>query len=124
MLLFVSSSTYAQKSAMAVMNVSVSVISGATISELQSVEIDFEEQQITEGGFALSTPKSVDTLVGNEADVTLTNQFGESITMKADSKLTNREDFQSVDVATQIDPTLTNLRGTYQGLLTTTVEYF
>ncbi len=123
-LLTVSSEVLAQKSATAVMNVSVNVISGSTITDIHAMEIDFDSKEINQGGFEISTPKNVATLINSESTFTLTNQFGESITLESDNSVLEKDDHQSINLGAILAHSETNLRGTYQGNLTTTIAYF
>lgn len=123
-LLLISGSAFAQKSATAVMNVSVTVISGSTISDVQNVNIDFDNQVVTSGGFEIQTSQNIDTAIENDGLVTLTNQFGESITIESDSSLISQNNTQRVNVSAKLDDSIANLRGAYQGTMTTTIAYF
>ena len=123
-LLLISGSALAQKSATAVMNVSVSVISGSTITSIQNVDIDFDNQTVTTGGFEIKTSNNTDTSIINEEFVTLTNQFGESITVESDSSLISYNKTRKVNVGAKLDGQIADLRGTYQGTITTTIAYF
>jgi hypothetical protein len=123
-LLTVSSGVFAQKSATAVMNVSVNVISGSTITDVHEMEIDFDSKEINTGGFALTTPKEVETLINSEPHITLTNQFGETITLESDNSVSENEELQSVNLGAILADSDSNLRGQYQGNLTTTIAYF
>jgi hypothetical protein len=120
----VSSGVFAQKSATAVMNVSVNVISGSTITDVHEMEIDFDSKEINTGGFALTTPKEVETLINSEPHITLTNQFGETITLESDNSVSENEELQSVNLGAILADSDSNLRGQYQGNLTTTIAYF
>lgn len=123
-LFLISGSAFAQKSATAVMNVSVTVISGSTISDVQNVNIDFENQIVTAGGFEINTSKNIDTAIENDELVTLTNEFGESITIEPDSSLISENMTQRVNLSAKLDDSIANLRGAYQGTMTTTIAYF
>lgn len=123
-LLLVSTNILAQKSATAVMNVSVSVISGVTLSEVSTVGINFDDNTISEGGFEITTPKSMDAQIVNQESVVITNEFGESITIGSDSSSTIDNDVRFVTLGADIGQQTANLRGTYQGTLTTTISYF
>ena len=123
-LMLISGSAFAQKSATAVMNVSVTVISGSTISSVQNVDINFDDNTVTTGGFEINTSKNIDTSIENDSFVTLTNEFGESITVESDSSLISDNKTQKVNVGAKIDEDLDDLRGTYQGTITTTIAYF
>jgi hypothetical protein len=123
-LLLVSTNILAQKSATAVMNVSVSVISGVTLSEVSTVDINFDDNTISEGGFEITTPKSMDAQIVNQESVVITNEFGESITIGSDSSSTIDNDVRFVTLGADIGQPTANLRGTYQGTLTTTISYF
>lgn len=123
-LMLISGSAFAQKSATAVMNVSVTVISGSTISSVQNVDINFDDNSVTTGGFEINTSKNIDTSIENDSFVTLTNEFGESITVESDSSLISDNKIQKVNVGAKIDEDLDDLRGTYQGTITTTIAYF
>lgn len=123
-LLTVSSGVFAQKSATAVMNVSVNVISGSTITDVHQMEIDFETNEINSGGFALTTSKDIETLIKSESTFTLTNQFGESITLESNNSVFDNEESQSVNIGAELANSNTELRGQYQGNLTTSIAYF
>ncbi|MBO6535500.1 MAG: hypothetical protein JJ966_04715 [Balneolaceae bacterium] len=123
-LLLVSTNILAQKSATAVMNVSVSVISGVTLSEVSTVDINFDDNTISEGGFEITTPKSMDAQIVNQESVVITNEFGESITIGSDSSSTIDNDVRFVTLGADIGQPTANLRGTYHGTLTTTISYF
>lgn len=86
-LLTVSSGVFAQKSVTAVMNVSVNVISGSTITDIHQMEIDFDSNEINQGGFDITSPKNIETLINSESTFTLTNQFGESITLESNNSV-------------------------------------
>lgn len=123
-LLTVSSGVFAQKSATAVMNVSVTVVSGATISEVQGLEINFDAQEVQSANFSFNTSNQVDTYVASASTFTVTNQYGESITMEADDHIQDQNDVRSVNIGTKFSDTQQDLRGQYQGNLTTTIAYF
>ncbi len=123
-LLAVSSGVFAQKSATAVMNVSVTVISGSTISEVNQMEINFDENEVNTGGFEITTPKNMDTLIDSDNSIVLTNQFGESITIDAQNSIFENDSQQSVNIGAKLDESVAGLRGQYQGNLTTTIAYF
>ena len=123
-LLLLSGSAFAQKSATAVMNVSATVISGSTISDVQNVNIDFNNNTVSSGGFEINTSKNIDTAIENDDLVTLTNEFGESITIEPDSSLISENTTQRVNLSAKLDESLANLRGAYQGTMTTTIAYF
>lgn len=123
-LLTVSSGVFAQKSATAVMNVSVTVVSGATISEVQGLEINFDAQEVQSANFSFNTSNQVDTYVASASTFTVTNQYGESITMEADDHIQDQNDVRSVNIGTKLSDTQQDLRGQYQGNLTTTIAYF
>ena len=123
-LLLLSGSAFAQKSATAVMNVSATVISGSTISDVQNVNIDFNNNTVSSGGFEINTSKNIDTAIENDDLVTLTNEFGESITIEPDSSLISENTTQRVNLSAKLDGSLANLRGAYQGTMTTTIAYF
>ncbi len=123
-LLTVSSGVFAQKSATAVMNVSVTVVSGATISEVQGLEINFDAQEVQSANFSFNTSNHVDTYVASASTFTVTNQYGESITMEADDHIQDQNDIRSVNIGTKLSDTQQDLRGQYQGNLTTTIAYF
>lgn len=107
-LLLVSTNILAQKSATAVMNVSVSVISGVTLSEVSTVDINFDDNTISEGGFEITTPKSMDAQIVNQESVVITNEFGESITIGSDSSSTIDNDVRFVTLGADIgQPTAT-----------------
>ncbi|MBO6794587.1 MAG: hypothetical protein JJ895_11795 [Balneolaceae bacterium] len=123
-LLLVSTNISAQKSATAVMNVSVTVVSGVTLSEVNSVDINFDNNTVTEGGFEITTPKHLDADISNQESVVITNQFGESITINSDSTSSVTDDVHSIKLGANFGSELANLRGTYEGTLTTTITYF
>lgn len=123
-LLFVSTNIFAQKSAIAVMNVSVSVISGSTLTDVQNVDINFNESTINTGGFEITTPNYVDTLIENDPTVTLTNQFGEEITLQSNAEIVATSSTKSIDIGAKLTNLDENLRGNYTGSITTTIAYF
>lgn len=123
-LLTVSSGVLAQKSVTAVMNVSVNVISGSTITDIHQMEIDFDSNEINQGGFDITSPKNIETLINSESTFTLTNQFGESITLESNNSVLEGDDQQSVNIGAILADSDSQLRGQYQGNLTTTIAYF
>lgn len=123
-LLTVSSGVFAQKSVTAVMNVSVNVISGSTITDIHQMEIDFDSNEINQGGFDITSPKNIETLINSESTFTLTNQFGESITLESNNSVLESDDQQSVNIGAILADSDSQLRGQYQGNLTTTIAYF
>ena len=122
--LTVSSGVFAQKSVTAVMNVSVNVISGSTITDIHQMEIDFDSNEINQGGFDITSPKNIETLINSESTFTLTNQFGESITLESNNSVLEGDDQQSVNIGAILADSDSQLRGQYQGNLTTTIAYF
>ncbi|MGB0347380.1 MAG: DUF4402 domain-containing protein, partial [Balneolaceae bacterium] len=114
----------AQKSVTAVMNVSVNVISGSTITDIHQMEIDFDSNEINQGGFDITSPKNIETLINSESTFTLTNQFGESITLESNNSVLEGDDQQSVNIGAILADSDSQLRGQYQGNLTTTIAYF
>lgn len=124
LLLALSGSVVAQKTATAVMNVSVNVVSGTHISDVQNLDIDFDESKVNAGSFQISTPKHVDTSINYDPTITLVNQFGDEITLTSNSELFAKANTYQVQVGANIDSQIKGLRGTYTGTITTTVAYF
>ena len=114
----------AQKTATAVMNVSVTVISGTQVSDIHNLDINFDEHTVEAGSFEITTAKNVETSIQNEPTITLTNQFGDEITVESDSTLLTDSNTHKVNVGAKLDPGFTNLRGMYSGTITTTIAYF
>lgn len=123
-LLIVSSGVLAQKSATAVMNVSVNVISGSTITDLHQMEINFDSNEINNGGFAITSSKGIETLINSDPTFTLTNQFGETITLASNNTILEGNEQQSINLGAVLADSKIDLRGQYQGNLTTSIAYF
>lgn len=123
-LLLASSNLTAQKSAIAVMNVSVTVVSGSAISDVERMNINFEEQTVQAGSFAFSTAKFTDTNIQHSPIIHLENEFGETLELESDSTLLSENFVHTVNVSANIDDLSRNLRGIYSGEYTTTIDYF
>ena len=123
-LLLMTSEVYSQKSATAIMNVSVKIISGSTITEVNQVDIDVNSKKVSYVEFDISPPKNIETKISSDSTFILTNQFGESITFESNNFISNGEDSQSVNLKVMLTESEANLRGQYQGNLISSISYF
>ena len=123
-LLLMTSEVYSQKSATAIMNVSVKIISGSTITEVNQVDIDVNSKKVSYVEFDISPPKNIETKISSDSTFILTNQFGESITFESDKCISSGEDSQSVNLKVMLAESETNLRGQYKGNLISSISYF
>ncbi len=123
-LLFLSTHVFGQKTATAVMNVTATIVSGSTLSEITDMDINFEEKSVTAGGFELLTAKTQETQIENAALVTLQNEYGDEITIIPNSQSKETDGLQNVRILADIDEINPAMRGTYTGILTTTISYF
>ena len=123
-LLLMTSEVYSQKSATAIMNVSVKIISGSTITEVNQVDIDVNSKKVSYVEFDISPPKNIETKISSDSTFSLTNQFGESITFESKNCISNGENSQSVNLKVMLAESETNLRGQYKGNLISSISYF
>ena len=123
-LLLMTSEVYSQKSATAIMNVSVKIISGSTITEVNQVDIDVNSKKVSYVEFDISPPKNIETKISSDSTFILTNQFGESITFESKNCISNGENSQSVNLKVMLAESETNLRGQYKGNLISSISYF
>lgn len=123
-LLLASSEVSAQKSATAVMNVSVTVVSGVTVSDVHNLEIDFDAKEVQNANFSIDTSNNIDTFVASPSSFTITNQYGESVTMNSVNYIDQDDEQKSVNIGAKLADSSSELRGQYQGNLTTTIAYF
>lgn len=123
-LLLMTSEVYSQKSATAIMNVSVKIISGSTITEVNQVDIDVNSKKVSYVEFDISPPKNIETKISSDSIFILTNQFGESITFESKNCISSGEDSQSVNLKVMLAESEVNLRGQYKGNLISSISYF
>ena len=114
----------AQKSEISVMNISVNVISGSTITDKKNLEIDLYSKNINVGELEIKSSKYIDTQIKSESSFTLTNQYGESIKFNSYNSISENEESRSIKMNALLADSETNLRGQYQGNLKTTIAYF
>lgn len=114
----------AQKSEISVMNISVNVISGSTITDKKNLEIDLNSKNINVGELEIKSSKYIDTQIKSESSFTLTNQYGESIKFNSYNSISENEESRSIKMNALLADSETNLRGQYQGNLKTTIAYF
>lgn len=119
---FLSDLVQAQKTATATMRVTVTVVSGATLTNVTPLEVDFEKNEIKGGNFRFIAPVNTDTEVTVSENVTLKNQYGEEITLKSDSLHKIEKDIHEVDIDVDL-PQKRKLNGQFTGTVITTVYY-
>ena len=112
----------AQKTATATMRVTVTVLSGATLTDVTPLEMDFNNNEVKGGTFRFTAPVNADTEVTISEDVTLKNQYGEELTLKSDSLHKIENNIHEVDIDVDL-PRERNLNGQYTGTVVTTVYY-
>lgn len=112
----------AQKTATATMRVTVTVVSGATLTNVTPLEVDFEKNEIKGGNFRFIAPVNTDTEVTVSENVTLKNQYGEELTLKSDSLHKIEKDIHEVDIDVDL-PQKRKLNGQFTGTVITTVYY-
>lgn len=119
---FLSDLVQAQKTATATMRVTVTVVSGATLTNVTPLEVDFEKNEIKGGNFRFIAPVNTDTEVTVSENVTLKNQYGEELTLKSDSLHKIEKDIHEVDIDVDL-PQKRKLNGQFTGTVITTVYY-
>lgn len=119
---FLSDLVQAQKTATSTMRVTVTVVSGATLTNVTPLEVDFEKNEIKGGNFRFIAPVNTDTEVTVSENVTLKNQYGEELTLKSDSLHKIEKDIHEVDIDVDL-PQKRKLNGQFTGTVITTVYY-
>ncbi len=112
------------KSTSAVMRVSATIVSGATLETVQPITIKLDTNTETSGRFEFVTTKHAVTHVETSSYAQLTNQYGEKINITTDSLHKSKNGRHSVDIEARIDQnSAANLKGTYTGSITTSINY-
>ncbi len=112
----------AQKTATATMRVTVTVVSGATLTDVTPLEMDLVNNEVKGGTFRFTAAANTDAEVTISENVTLTNQYGEELTLKSDSLHKIEKNIHEVDIDVDL-PQKRKLNGQFTGTLVTTVYY-
>lgn len=115
-------SAQAQKTSTATMRVTVTVLSGATLTDVTPLELDFEKNEIKGGDFSFTAPMNAAADVSVTENVLLKNEFGEEISLKSDSLHKVEDNLHKVNVGVDLSQTEA-LNGHYEGTIVTTVYY-
>jgi len=125
---FLSFSLYAQNRMEAVMNVSVNVVSGATVEQPAVVKEPLHTGTVSLSQIKpakISVVPNTDVQIESSNELQLVNEFDESLLVAATSQID--EDTSDGDCSISFGAVLNcppNLRGNYQGTYNTRVEYF
>ncbi len=123
-LLVLSQDGVGQGSTSVTMRVSATIISGATLETVESITIKLDTNTETTGRFEFVTNKHAVTHVETSNTTELTNQYGDKINLNTDSLHKSSNGRHSVDIEAKIDQTnQADLKGTYTGSITTTINY-
>lgn len=124
LLTVLTTSAFAQKTAVATMRVSATIISGATLNNIEAINLDLTSNVKTGGSFEFLAPNNMETQVDVENSIKITNEFGEVLDLASDSlhQIENGKHLINLNAALT-DNSTNNLRGNYYGNVTTTVNY-
>ncbi len=110
--------------ATATMRVSATIISGATLNNIQAINLDFEDETRSVGGFEFIAPSNADTQVEIENSIIATNEFGDIVTINSNSTLDKEKGKHSISLNATVNQSESNvLRGSYQGNINTIINY-
>lgn len=106
------------------MRISATIVSGVTLSNVESIDMDLEAGERSSSSFNFTTPRHLDSQVDIENDVVLRNEFGDEIRINSQGNHQVNDGKHQVNLNTELEP-LSNklLKGHYQGNLTTTINY-
>ncbi len=114
----------AQGVATATMRVTATIISGATLTNIETINIDFSDTKESTGHFEFIAQKNIDTHISVENSIIAKNEFGDELTLSSNSTHEGNEGVHSVDFSAKIlEKDNKDLRGNYFGSLKTTINY-
>lgn len=125
---FLSFSLHAQQRMETVMNVSVNVVSGATVEQPAIVEESLEAGNVSLSQIKpakISVVPNTDVHIESSDELQLVNEFDETLLVATTSQID--KDTSDGDCSVSFGAILNcppNLRGNYQGTYNTRVEYF
>ncbi len=106
------------------MRVSATIVSGVTLNNVESINVNLEEENQATSSFDFVTPKYLDSLVDIENLIVLRNEFGGEIKINSQSQHTIDEGTHRVDLNTEVASVEKDkFKGHYQGNLVTTINY-
>jgi len=128
LLLFIISLIYgenlAQGVATATMRVTATIISGATLTNVNTINIDFSDRNESTGHLEFIALMNIDTHVSVEDSIIAKNEFGDELTLSSYCTQEGNGGVHSVDFNAKILTTNNKrLRGNYFGSLITTINY-
>ena len=110
--------------ATATMKISVNIVSGTTLNEIQALNIGSNGDVLNEGYIDLITPPSLDAEITVDKNVLLQNENGDQIIADTDSSFQRTESRLQVAFGADIKSQFDNAKGHYSGNVTTVVSYF
>ena len=121
---FINHVLIAQGTVTSTMRISATVVSGVTLSNVESINVDLENGERRSGSFNFTTPSYLDSQVDIENDVILRNEFGDEIRISSQGNHQFNDGKHQVNLNTEIEPLNKKLlKGYYKGNLTTTINY-
>ena len=113
----------AQKTASATMTITVTIVNGVSLSKVEQINIDLENNTINGGQLDFTIPSYIDTDIEVQDTILLKNEFGDEVLVHTDSfhKVDNK--LHNVKLNPQLAGIENELRGTFKGVVVTTVNY-
>jgi hypothetical protein len=114
----------AQRTATATMRVSATIVSGATLSNSEMININLKNNLMAGGTISLVTPQNIETEIEVNDTIVLKNQFGETIEFSSESIKATEAGRTTLELLTSplSSPTSTP-KGIYTGELIASVQY-
>ena len=114
----------AQKTATATMKISATIVSGITLNHVDAIDVSLNEGVENQSNFEFIAPKHIDSDVEIKEKVIIRNEFGDQLELTSESEHHFENGKHRVTLRASVDPSdKKNMKGHYQGSLTTTINF-
>ncbi|GAB5407700.1 MAG: hypothetical protein BalsKO_00650 [Balneolaceae bacterium] len=106
------------------MKVSATIISGATLTNIEAIDLDLELNTNSKSAFRFTAPKNIETDVSTKSLIIAINEYGDELKLSSSSVHKSENGIHFIDLRTTVEnPDETILRGTYEGNILTIINY-
>lgn len=114
----------AQKVATATMRVTATIISGATLNNIEAIDLDLERNTESSRVFKFTAPKNIETDVSTKNSIIAINEYGDKLKLSSSSIHESENGTHFVDLNTKVKtPDQIILRGFYKGNIIASINY-
>ena len=114
----------AQKTTTATMKISATIVSGITLNHGDAIDVSLDEGVQSQSNFEFIAPKHIDSDIEVKEKVLIENEFGDQIELISESEHYIEDGKHWVTLRTSVPHSdKKNMKGHYQGSLTTTINF-